>query len=285
MTSNDFECQRLRDIEDNLAQERDLLKQFEDAWRYETDPRIQARCQRDIARQKKTIAQYQQEYQQLEDKLSMDSSLQANDVSPENSFSKPNTPQQSININGNINQSSNSDKMVQSNSNIEIKIFLASSSELQEEREKFEIFIYRKCREYRNEGIFLDLIIWEDFIDAISQTRLQDEYNKAIAECDIFVSLFFTKVGKYTEEEFLKAWETFSANGKPLIYTYIKDASIQTGAIREDDIMSLFSFKKKLGEAGHYPTKYTGIDNLQNHFGGQLTKILPKLIEVKKKSN
>ena len=81
---------------------------------------------------------------------------------------------------------------------------MASSSELKTEREQFEIFIYRKCKEYRKEGLFLELVIWEDFIDAMSQTRLQDEYNKAIRDCDIFVSLFFTKVGKYTEEEFLK---------------------------------------------------------------------------------
>lgn len=295
MTSNDFDRQRLRDIEDNLAQERNLLKQFEDTLRYETDPRIQARYQQDIARQNKTIARYQQEYQQLKDKLSRDSSIQANDVSKEDSFLKPNNPQQSlfsnvkvggsININGSINQSNNSEKMVQNNLDIQIKIFLASSSELQEEREKFEIFIYRKCKEYKTEGIFLDLVIWEDFIDAMSSTRLQDEYNQAIADCDIFVSLFFTKVGKYTEEEFLKAWETFNTNGKPLIYTYIKNASIQIDAIKEDDMMSLFSFQKKLKEAGHYPTKYTGIDNLKFHFGGQLTKILPELIESKKKSN
>ena len=36
----------------------------------------------------------------------------------------------------------------------------------------------------------------------MSETRLQDEYNKAVRDCDVFVSLFFTKTGKFTEEEF-----------------------------------------------------------------------------------
>jgi internalin A len=36
----------------------------------------------------------------------------------------------------------------------------------------------------------------------MSETRLQDECNKAIRDCDIFVSLFLTKTGKFTEEEF-----------------------------------------------------------------------------------
>ena len=264
MASNNLDRQRLRDIEDNLTKERDLLKQFEDALRYETDPRMQARYKKDIERQRQAINQYQKEYQELKDKLSGDSPSQINsETIPQTNLTSQNYSAQPSTI----------------------KIFLASSSELKEDREQFEIFIYRKCKEYKEEGIFLELVIWEDFIDAMSQTRLQDEYNKAITDCDIFVSLFFTKVGKYTEEEFLKAWETFKVNNKPLIYTYFKDANIKTGEIREDDILSLFNFKKKLKDKGHYPTGYASIDSLKNHFSDQLTKLLPELKESKKKSS
>ena len=41
-----------------------------------------------------------------------------------------------------------------------IKIFLASSSELEDDRKKFEIFINRKNNEYINDGIFLKLVVW-----------------------------------------------------------------------------------------------------------------------------
>ncbi|MEZ4659850.1 MAG: hypothetical protein R2911_20030 [Caldilineaceae bacterium] len=54
---------------------------------------------------------------------------------------------------------------------------------------------------------------WENFLDAMSPTRLQDEYNKAIRACDIFVSLFMTKTGKYTEEESM--WRT-KPSGRPI---------------------------------------------------------------------
>ena len=77
----------------------------------------------------------------------------------------------------------------------EIKLFLASSSELKEDRKEFEIFINRKNKELRKKNIFIRLEIWEDFLDAMSQTSLQDEYNKVIKECDIFVMLFFYKGG------------------------------------------------------------------------------------------
>lgn len=73
-----------------------------------------------------------------------------------------------------------------------IKIFLASDSELKSNREQFEIFINRKNKEYIKKNIFLELVLWEDFLDAMSSTRLQDEYNKAVTDCNIFVSLFHT---------------------------------------------------------------------------------------------
>ena len=91
------------------------------------------------------------------------------------------------------------------------KIFLASSAELKADRDQFEILINRKNKDWVARGVFLELVIWEDFLDAMSKTRLQAEYNNAIRDCDIFVMLFCTKVGKYTEEEFEVAFKQFQA--------------------------------------------------------------------------
>ncbi|MGZ8195751.1 MAG: hypothetical protein ACXWTH_09035, partial [Methylosarcina sp.] len=88
-------------------------------------------------------------------------------------------------------------------------------------------------------GVALELVHWEDFIDAVSKTRLQDEYNKAIRDCDLFLMLFFTKVGMYTDEEFETAYECFKqTQKKPLIYTFFKDASFNTGAANPKDFTS-----------------------------------------------
>lgn len=57
--------QRLQDLEDNLARERDLLKQYEEVLSYEDEPRRIARCRREIQRQKETIAGYVEEYTEL----------------------------------------------------------------------------------------------------------------------------------------------------------------------------------------------------------------------------
>lgn len=162
------------------------------------------------------------------------------------------------------------------------RIFLASSAELQEDRKEFEIFINRKNKDWVDQGAFIELIVWEDFLDAVSKTRLQDEYNKAIRECDILVMLFWTKVGQYTEEEFETAFRQFKATNKPFIFTYFKDAEISTGSANKKDLMSLWAFQEKLDALGHFKTVYKTIDQLKFHFSQQLDKLAKNgFIELK----
>jgi len=160
------------------------------------------------------------------------------------------------------------------NSVREVRIFLASSSELEIERKEFEIFINRENKEWIKKGIFFRLEVWEDFIDHISSTRLQDEYNEAINDSHIFVSLFWTKVGKYTEEEFRKAYGNFIRYESPLVYTYFKTSAIPMNQIKRDDFLSLDNFKKQLQEIEHYPTYFDTSECLQLHFKQQLDKLI-----------
>jgi hypothetical protein len=107
----------------------------------------------------------------------------------------------------------------------------------------------------------------------MSETRLQDEYKQAIRDCDIFVSLFFTKTGKFTEEEFDVPHRRFKSSGKPLIYTFFKNADIKMGSARKDDLQSLWAFQEKLAKLGHFHTTYDSIEHLKLQFRDQLDKI------------
>lgn len=107
----------------------------------------------------------------------------------------------------------------------------------------------------------------------MSEIRLQNEYNKEVSRCDVFVSLFKTKTGKNTEEEFDAARATFMDKKKPLIYTYFKDAQISLSSITEE-IITLLAFKKKLSALGHYHTQYTSIEDLKLQFQEQLEKLI-----------
>jgi hypothetical protein len=154
-----------------------------------------------------------------------------------------------------------------------IRIFLASSEELREDRDAFELYFRQQNDQLRKRGLYLEINRWENFLDAMSDTRLQDEYNKAVRECDIFVSLFFTKTGKYTEEEFDTARRQFLETGKPLIYTFFKDAEIKTGSAREKDLESLWAFQKRLSALKHFYSRYDSVEHLKRQFRDQLDKI------------
>jgi TIR domain len=97
-----------------------------------------------------------------------------------------------------------------------LKIFLASSSDLREDRDAFELYFRQQNDRFAARGLYLQIVRWESFLDAMSETRLQDEYNKALRDCDIFVGLFFTKVGQFPEEEFDIAYRSSGTRGLPV---------------------------------------------------------------------
>lgn len=106
-----------------------------------------------------------------------------------------------------------------------IKIFLASSVELKDDRDNFEIAIRRKNEIWRRENKpYLDLQIWETMSEIMSETRSQDEYNHKIKDADIFILLVWTKAGKFSIEEFEIAKKLFVLIGKPKIIVYQKNS-------------------------------------------------------------
>jgi hypothetical protein len=151
------------------------------------------------------------------------------------------------------------------------KIFLASSAELIEDRDAFELMVGRLNKEWRARDYAFDVIRWEYFIDAMSKDGLQKEYNRAVAGSDLFVMLFFTKVGRYTLEEFETAFAGV-AEGGPRIFTYFRNDSILTGDI-DDSIKSLLDFKARLKALNHYVTTYRNTEDLQFQFSRQLEKL------------
>ena len=155
-----------------------------------------------------------------------------------------------------------------------IKIFLASSSELKEDRDGFDLHFRQVNDRWLKKGIYLQILRWENFLDAMSETRLQEEYNKEVRNCDIFVSLFKTKTGKFSEEEFDVAHRAFKDSGRPLIYTYIMQANTTNDKRLREDLISLWNFQDKLSGLGHYPTYYTSIEDLKLQFQQQLDQLI-----------
>lgn len=154
-----------------------------------------------------------------------------------------------------------------------IKIFIASSAELSEDREEVRETLSVENDRLHDRGIYLQLVQWEYFLDAVSEDRLQNDYNDAIAACDIVLSLFYTKAGKYTQEEFQVGYTRFLATGRPFIYTYFKSLPNIDGVTLAAST-SLIAFKDYLGTIGHFYTAYDSVADLKYKLKLQLDLLL-----------
>lgn len=117
-------------------------------------------------------------------------------------------------------------KLYMNNTRIfKIKICIASSASLKEEREAIEIFLFRKNDELIEEGIYLYYNVWEKRSLRFNHTYKQVDFNKALVyDSEIFICLIGDNVGKFTKEEFDEAKKKFDANEKPFVfYVYFKE--------------------------------------------------------------
>ncbi len=79
MLSQSFH-QRLKDLEDHIASDQKLLKDFEEVLRYETNPRVMGGYRRDIERQRESLAKYKQEYAELKQEFAATPDAQMQNV-------------------------------------------------------------------------------------------------------------------------------------------------------------------------------------------------------------
>ena len=88
------------------------------------------------------------------------------------------------------------------------------------------------------------------------------------------MSLFKTKTGTFTEEEFNVAYQKFKTSGRPLIYTYFLQPVVVADESMSKALNSLWDFKGKLKKLGHYPTECTNIEDLKLKFRSQLDLLI-----------
>ena len=150
-----------------------------------------------------------------------------------------------------------------------IKIFLASSEELEDDRNAFGNLVRKLNKTYEKRGIHLELFEWEDYDAAYNDRRKQDEYNDEVRASDMFLAVFHRVAGKYTIEEFDVATEEFRKKGLPKSYVYCKE--LQPGDVESQELQD---FKQRLfKEMGHYWSRYANRDTMQLHFVMQLQLI------------
>lgn len=149
-----------------------------------------------------------------------------------------------------------------------IKIFLASSEELKNDRVSFGNFIRELDKRYQQRGIRIDLYTWEGADGAYNGRRKQDEYNENVRDSDMLVALFYIKAGGFTQEEFHEAVKSFNDTGKPKVYVYFRQLEDESKVSEE-----LKKFKEELegqDARGHFAFRYNNDDSLHLDFVMQL---------------
>ena len=146
-----------------------------------------------------------------------------------------------------------------------IKIFIASSAELNEDKQMFDLYFSDKNKLYRDRNIDFDQRTWMDFSSSLNEGRLQDRYNDYIRECDIVIFLFHTRMGRYTKEELEVAHEIYlkTKAAKPKIFVYFKEEGIV-----DESLKDFKSYCEK--NLGHFCDLYTNYDDLRLKFDKQL---------------
>ncbi|MDB5226004.1 MAG: hypothetical protein JWN78_197 [Bacteroidota bacterium] len=157
---------------------------------------------------------------------------------------------------------------------IDIKVFIASSDELEAERKESALILVELNKRLPN--LHLEPILFE--LDTPSgnnpdKKRIQDEINPLLENCDIAVVIFYSQVGKFTKEEFDLA---VKCNKK--IFLYFKEGFQSDDPDKLKKYLELAELRKVI--EAESSIRYQKFDTTKN-FNGLLYKDLDKYISGK----
>lgn len=155
-----------------------------------------------------------------------------------------------------------------------ITVFLASSNELNYDRNSFQALIAKLDDIYEPRGIRIKCRRWEDFPAYCTGERTQDVYNQTVRSSDMCICMFHKEAGQYTIEEFEQALDEYRTNhSHPKTFVYIR--ALVEGEVETDELKA---FKDQLFKSiGHYWCNYACDDSMNLHFVMQLERLIPDM--------
>ena len=141
-----------------------------------------------------------------------------------------------------------------------IKIFLASSEELTEERATIADLVDNLNFKLRMQDVFIQLVKWEYLDSSMGPVHKQEEYNRELRDCELCMVLYWTRFGMYTKAELDTAYHELCAGRNPKkLYVYFKDS---------DEISpELKAFREGFpSEYGHFYCHFLNVDTLKADF-------------------
>ena len=145
-----------------------------------------------------------------------------------------------------------------------IKIFIASSNELEKERLLMASLANELSTRLEKVGIQVIAVEWESLDASMGEPHKQEEYNEKLRECDMCMVLYWTKFGMYTKTELDTAYHEKVAGKNPQkVWVYFKEENNPDKQPSEELREFRDSFPTKYG---HFYTPFANFDTLKAHF-------------------
>jgi hypothetical protein len=167
-----------------------------------------------------------------------------------------------------------------------IKVFVASPSDVQEERNALQSVVDEVNRNLASAmGLRLELIKWETNVTPAFGKDPQDIINKQIGDnYDIFIGILWVRVGTPTPraesgtlEEFERAYRRHLENPELIdLLIYFKESPISISNIDIDQISKIKSFRDSLGEKGGLFWTFDGLSDFETTLRGHLSDLTRK---------
>jgi hypothetical protein len=158
-----------------------------------------------------------------------------------------------------------------------VRIFIASSAELKEERDKCVLLINHLNKSHKH--LHLEPVEWEhDIIHAnfLGHETIQDAINPKLKESDLAIFVFYSKIGKYTRQEF-----DFATKEGKKIFSFFK-AGFSPNKATLSAYSKLLDFKESLNEIVLYK-EYIDLTDFEKQLFPNLNLFLVENYSIHKK--
>lgn len=153
-----------------------------------------------------------------------------------------------------------------------LKVFVASPSDVSEERAAVKEIADELNKLWKNRSIALEVVSWESDVYPSFGSDPQSVINEQVSDdYEIFIGLMWAKIGTPTKEaesgtveEFRRAYLKFTHDKYSVILMlYFKDTPLAPSGINTDELRKVNDFKKEIKERGGIYKEFKSLENFR----------------------
>lgn len=167
-----------------------------------------------------------------------------------------------------------------------LRVFVASPSDVQEERDAVEGVVSEVNRNLaRSLGLQLDLVRWETDVTPGFGKDPQDVINKQINDnYDIFIGIIWSRIGTPTPragsgtlEEFERAYARHRGDSESIdLLIYFKESPVLVSSIDPEQLTKINAFRASLGEKGGVYWTFDGSRDFETTLRAHLSMVIQR---------